>query len=99
MLTNVTLLPGVDPLSIPGTPRPDIADSLRSLADRADRGEIESLVLIAVGPECGIFDLLSTPELNFYEILGAMEAIKPVIMERKRVHLRSLVERDPPGPA
>lgn len=92
---EVTRLPGVDIVTIPGTPRPDIAESLRSLADRADQGEIESVVLIAIGPQCGIFDLLSTPELNFYEMMGAIEAIKPAIIERRLADRRALTSRNP----
>lgn len=98
-MSNVHILPGVDTLeAIPGQPRPDIADFLRSLADRADRGEIESVVLIAIGPECGIFDLISTPELNFYSMLGALEAIKPILMERRKSDTRSCTVRNPPDP-
>lgn len=92
-------LPGVSATVIPGIPRTDIAESLRNLADLAERGEIESVVLIAIGPTCGIFDLVSTPELNFYEMLGAIEALKPVIMERcMATRVRSHVERDPAEP-
>lgn len=96
---EIVMMPCVDVTQVPGAPRPDIADSLRSLADRADRGEIESVVLVAIGPNCGIFDLVSTPELNFYEMLGAIEAIKPVIMERRLADKRSLTTRNPPEPA
>jgi hypothetical protein len=93
---EVHLLPGVDIVS--GLSRPDIADSLRELADRAERGDIESVVLIAVGGNGSIFDLLSTPELNFYEILGAIESIKPKIIERKLNDVLSHTTRDPGGP-
>lgn len=96
-MAEIVLLPGVDRLSVErGAPRPDIADSLRRLADRADDGEIESVVLVAIGPECGIFDLISTPELNFYQMLGAIEALKPIIMERRIEDRRSVTERNPP---
>lgn len=94
---EVVVLPGVDVLTVPGTPRPDIAAALRNVAGRAERGEFQSVVLIAAGPNVGTVDLLSTPELHFYEVLGAMEAIKPEIMARRAADRRSHTAYEPDG--
>jgi hypothetical protein len=63
-------------------PRPDIARALRNIADRAEAGEIDALVLVATGVDGWVFDVMATPEDNFYAILGALEAMKFDLVER-----------------
>lgn len=94
MSDNVIRLPGAqETLYEPGEPRHDIANMLRDIADRAERGEIDALVIGFSVANGGMGTGVSTPENAYYSMLGVCEELKERIRERARA-LRTVAERD-----
>jgi len=85
MANNIVGFPGVRLSTLPGAPRHDIADMLRKIADRAERGEIDSGVLIysEVGPEGGTGFSVFSPDNAPNSIIAKMELIKFRILQQQ----------------
>lgn len=80
---SVIAFPGVRVDILPGVARPDISQMLRDLADRADAGEIDALVIGASIVNSGCVLGVSTPENCYYTMLGVCEALKDKVRSRE----------------
>jgi hypothetical protein len=95
MSDNVIRLPGAqESLHPPGEPRHDIADMLRDVADRAERGEIDALVIGFSIVNGGMGTGVSTPENAYYSMLGVCAELQGMIRERAPAQ-RTIADRDP----
>lgn len=84
-MSNIVKLPGVSDASLipAGSPRPDISQMLRDLADRADAGEFRALALAISMSDDNMLTAVSTPENAFYSMLGALTELQWQIRERQ----------------
>ena len=76
-----------------------MAEMLRRVADRAEAGEIQALVVVWVTTDGGVGDGVSTPENALYPMLGGLEAIKAVVLARGKDRRAYTADFDPKEPA
>ena len=106
MMGDVVMFPGVEVEDItpdPGEPRPDIARALRDVADLAEKGMIESAMVVYTSTDTPTIPIVqeSTPWLNPFVLLGGLDKAADLV----RMHTACYVDDaviypvTPPEPA
>jgi hypothetical protein len=72
LMDKVLMFPGTTPDDVPGAARPDIAGVLRDFADRADKGDFVSLVVVGVTPGANVVQGILTPWNRKVTLVGAL---------------------------